>query len=140
MVPTIWPGDTLVIEPVRSSGVARGDIVLFSSNGRFVAHRVIADGKQQIQTQGDATLRPDAPMACTDLIGKVSLIVRDGKAITITRRRSATGRAVGTLVGGSDIAARVVVGVHEMRRVSQPKTSPEMQRQSSQIRVSPCQS
>ncbi len=140
MVPTIWPGDTLVIEPVRSSGVARGDIVLFSSNGRFVAHRVIADGKQQIQTQGDATLRPDAPMACVDLIGKVSLIVRDGKAIPVARTRSATGRAVSTLVGGSDIAARVVVGVQAMRRGLQSKTSPELQRQSPHIRVSSCQS
>ncbi len=139
MVPTIWPGDTLVIEPVRSSGVARGDIVLFSSNGRFVAHRVIADGKLQIQTQGDATLRPDAPLACIDLIGKVSLIVREGKAIPVTRTRSATGRAVSTLVGGSDITARVVVGVHGMRRGLQAKISPELQRQGSHIRVSPCQ-
>lgn len=140
MVPTIWPGDTLVIEPVRSSGVARGDVVLFSRNGRFVAHRVIADGKQQIQTQGDATLRPDAPLACTDLIGKVSLIVRDGKVIAVTRERSTTGRAVSTLVGGSNIAARLVVGVHGMRRGLQQKISPALQRQSSHIRVSPCQS
>src|SRR5271166_3481563 len=143
MVPTIWPGDTLVIEPLRGNGVMPGEIVLFSRNGRFVAHRVIAEssasGKQQIRTQGDAVSVPDAPVACTDLIGKVLCVVRDGKAIEVSRNRSTTERAVSTLVGRSNIAARVVVGVHGMRRGLQPKASPEVRQQSSQARVSPCQ-
>ena len=32
MLPTVWPGDTLVIEPANSIRVAEGDIVLFSSS------------------------------------------------------------------------------------------------------------
>src|SRR5271165_4333030 len=78
MVPTIWPGDTLVIEPLRDGRVECGEIVLFSRNGRFVAHRVIAqsrsDGKQQIRTQGDAVASADAPLFSADVIGRVPLI------------------------------------------------------------------
>lgn len=138
MLPTIWPGDTLVIERLTGDEIATGEIVLFTRNGRFVAHRVIAnDGK--VQTQGDAASRPDAPQACSGLAGKVSMIVRNGRLIELRDVRPATNRAWSALLRRSGLAARLVLKVHGIRlalreRVARRATSPP----SSRIQVSPC--
>ena len=119
MLPTVWPGDTLVIERV-SSEVCEGDIVLFSRNRRFVAHRVVArsgeTGELTIQTKGDAAARPDLPVSEHDLLGRVAFIQRNGRCIEPCRRPRISERAVAALVRNSDIAARVVVGVHGLRQ------------------------
>ncbi len=44
MLPTVMPGDTLVIEHVSSDAVSEGDIVLFVRDRRFFVHRVVTKG------------------------------------------------------------------------------------------------
>lgn len=125
MLPIVWPGDTLVIESASGDQVFEGDIVLFSSGRRFVAHRVIAisdDSRASriqaltVQTQGDAVPRRDAPLAATDLLGKVSFILREGEWIEPSRRLSFSERAAAAGFRHSSVAARLVVRV---RRVLQ---------------------
>lgn len=41
MLPMIPPGATLVIAPCTSSGVKRGDVVVFQDGDRLVAHRLL---------------------------------------------------------------------------------------------------
>jgi signal peptidase I len=120
MLPAIWPGDTLVLEPVESAGVSEGDIVLFGRERRLVAHRVIAKsaGDASILTRGDAMPQCDPPVEKRDLLGKVSLIVRNGKCMEPGKTPRFSARAVSALVRRSEIAARVVVGVHGMRQRS----------------------
>ena len=50
MLPTVWPGDTLLVERLASNEVFDGDIVLFSNGRRFVAHRVVAGKRRLGQT------------------------------------------------------------------------------------------
>jgi signal peptidase I len=123
MLPVLWPGDTLVIERVNGDAVSEGDIVLFTSGRRFVAHRVMikdsAFGESKLQTKGDAVSRPDSPVAHDDLLGRVSSIVRNGKSIAPSRHLCFSERAVATVFQRSEIAARVVVGVHNLRQTSQ---------------------
>jgi len=128
MLPTVWPGDTLLIQPADSNQVCEGDIVLFNSGRRFVAHRVVAIGKVAatwgvqtstvqaltVQTQGDAVPRPDAPLAASDLLGKVCVILRNGNRIEPGRRLGFSERAVAAWFRHSPIAARVVVRAHGM--------------------------
>jgi signal peptidase I len=115
MLPTIWPGDTLVIDRLAGDEIALGDIVLFTRNGRFVAHRVVANRGEQIHTQGDAVSSADAPLSSSDLIGRVSMIVRNGKLVRLRGSQRATDRALSTVVRRSEFAARVVMGVHKIR-------------------------
>ncbi len=123
MLPTVWPGDTLVIERASGDRILAGDIVLFSSGRRFVAHRVLAIGNDSgvsrvqtspVQTQGDAVRRPDAPLAAGDVLGKVSFILREGKIIEPSRRLSFSYRAVAAGFRCSSFAARVIVRVRGM--------------------------
>lgn len=115
MLPTIWPGDTLVIERLAENEAALGDVVLFARNGRFVAHRVAEAMDGVVHTQGDSASCRDAPLASSDLIGKVSMIVRDGKLIQLADSQRTADRALSTLVRRSEFAARVVMGVHKIR-------------------------
>ena len=121
MLPSVWPGDTLMVERVTSSAVAEGDIVLFGRDRRLVAHRVVAKDSvpgDGILTRGDAMPAPDSPVSDRELLGRVSHIVRNGKCIEPSRSLCISERAVAALVRSSDIAARLVVGVHGMRQAS----------------------
>lgn len=118
MLPTIFPGDTLLIEPANSDRVGKGDIVLFRRDRRLFVHRV--SGKSgsarnlQIVTQGDGMRRPDPPVSASELLGKVSFVVRDGRCLEPSKSLGLSGRAVAALVRRSASAARVIVGVHKM--------------------------
>jgi hypothetical protein len=123
MLPAIFPGDTLVIEPARSESVGQGDIVLFRRDGRLFAHRV--SGKSgsasdfQIVTQGDGMASPDPPVSSSQLLGKVSFVERDRRCLEPTRIPGLSMRAVSALVRRSSWDARAVVGVHKMGGGSQ---------------------
>lgn len=122
MVPAIWPGDSLVVEPATSSNVAPGDIVLFSNEYRFVAHRVVeknCDAESgRVLTRGDAMATADAPIKSGEILGKVSFIVRNGRCFEPEKSLRRSERALATLLRRSQTAARVIVGVHGLSRAS----------------------
>jgi hypothetical protein len=122
----VWPGDTLVVESVNSGTVSEGDIVLFSRDRRLFAHRVVkkisAPGGA-ILTRGDAMPVPDSPVSDSELLGRVSFILRDGKCIEPRRRLRFSERAVAAFVRSSEVAARVVVGVHGIQQTSLGQSS-----------------
>jgi len=130
MLPTIWPGDTLIIERADGVDVAEGDIVLFRCADRFVVHRVVtkrvgatrmetktdARGAGTVQTQGDALRRADSPISEKAVLGRVALILRSGKGIEPGRSLRRSDRAAATLFRHSELVAHIVAGVHNIRR------------------------
>jgi signal peptidase I len=117
MLPTVMPRDTLVIERISPDAVSEGDIVLFVRERRFFVHRVVTKGSHDttILTCGDAMPAADPPVPGSNLLGKVSFILRNGKCIEPARSPRLSHRALSALVRRSTFAARVVVGVHGMR-------------------------
>jgi len=112
MLPTVWPGDTLMIESARTSGVNQGDIVLFGRERRLFVHRVVKKlGNSKLVTCGDAMSAPDPVIDQHELLGRVSSIQRNGRCIAPRRRQSFSERAIAGLVSNSQIAARVLVGL-----------------------------
>lgn len=120
MLPAVWPGDLLVIDRAECKDVANGDIVLFGRDRRLFAHRVVATrlGDPGVLTRGDAMPAPDPIVREDELLGKVSVIVRNGKYIA-PRQPRLSQRAIAALVRSSKVAARVLVGVHGMQQVLQ---------------------
>jgi len=122
MLPSVMPGDTLMIDRVQSNAVCEGDIVLFGRDRRFFVHRVMTKSSDlaiaEFVTCGDAMPAPDPPVSESDLMGRVSFILRNGKCLQPARSLSVPARAIAALVRRSVLAARVVVGCHEMRRTS----------------------
>ncbi|HYM79141.1 MAG TPA: S24/S26 family peptidase [Candidatus Dormibacteraeota bacterium] len=127
MLPTVWPGDILVIEHLESDAAKDGDIVLFGRDRRLFAHRIISQdskaGEPGILTRGDAMAAPDAPVAKNELLGKVSYILRNGKCIEPNKTLRFPERAVAALVQRSETAARLVMGVHGLHQASRVRTS-----------------
>ncbi|MGA2743286.1 MAG: S24/S26 family peptidase [Candidatus Sulfotelmatobacter sp.] len=122
MLPAVFPGDTLLIEPTSTDDMVEGDVVMFSNGRRFVAHRIVARsrsaGKSRVHTQGDAVPCPDSPLAESDLLGKVSFVLRNGKRVEPSRRPRFSERALAAVLRRSTVAARVIVGVHGLLHAS----------------------
>jgi signal peptidase len=119
MLPSVFPGDILIVERAQAASTREGDIVLVGREGRLFAHRLM--GKQggrpsNILTRGDSMATADAPVDEEQLLGRVSFIVRNGKCIEPRRTLRISERAVAALVQRSDVAARVVVSVHGLRQ------------------------
>ena len=120
MLPTIFPGDTLVIERTSGESARNGDIVLVSRDDRLLAHRLVRKGamenRPRVWTRGDSMVAPDPPVDEDKMLGKVSAIMRNGKRIRPRRTLHIIERAVAAMVQRSDIAGRIVVEVHSFRR------------------------
>src|SRR5579864_5288439 len=76
MLPSIWPGDILSIEPKPDTQIIPGDIVLVTRQNRFFVHRLIERRSSRWITRGDSLPRNDEPAAEEQVFGKVSLIHR----------------------------------------------------------------
>jgi hypothetical protein len=122
MLPTILPGDTLVIERANPGTFRVGDIALVGRDGRLCAHRVMSlpgAGSGFWVTQGDAMLRPDRPVLASELLGQVTEFMRAGKNITVSKKLSVIERALALILRRSEFAARVFVYITSRRRTSE---------------------
>jgi hypothetical protein len=125
MLPTVWPGDTLLIDRSDAAHVAEGDIVLFARDRRFFVHRIVKKNAHgsQILARGDAMPQADPPFAKHELLGKVSLIVRSNskdKSIVPRPWLSLPELAVSALAQRSALVARAIVSLGEFFRRSHP--------------------
>jgi len=88
MVPTIFPGDVLLVERNPLARVRPGDIVLALRDGRFFAHRVARltalGGPPRVITRGDALREEDPAFLHDEIIGRVTALLRGRKRIEIS--------------------------------------------------------
>ena len=127
MLPTVWPGDTLVVERVMHDRVRIGDVVVVGRQGKLCAHRVIgtAGDSQNPQwiTQGDALPVPDRPVAENELLGRVAYLIRGGKLIAVPAEVRTVQRLTAKIVRRSVPVARALVYLHRMVCISE-KSAP----------------
>ncbi|MGA9308107.1 MAG: signal peptidase I, partial [Candidatus Sulfotelmatobacter sp.] len=125
MLPSVWPGDTLVMERVNPDQVRVGDVILVGRDGRLCAHRVVSVaegcGSRVWITQGDANSTPDQPVSEDEMLGRVSYLIRGGKLLAVPAELSVVDRLVAKIVRRSKTAARSLVYLH--RAVETPKES-----------------
>lgn len=83
MYPTIMANETIMVEPIDPGTVRLGDIVLYRTNSRLVAHRVIGIENEinDFVLRGDASLTCDASVKSEQILGKVISIERNGCSI-----------------------------------------------------------
>lgn len=112
MLPTILPGDTLVVERISPDAFSVGDIALVGRDGKLCAHRVVSLPRTENRfwlTKGDAMSRPDRPVLDSELLGRVTEYVRAGKNILVSKKLTMTGRVLAQIVMRSEFAARFFV-------------------------------
>jgi len=124
MFPSVRPSDTLIVDQVSRSEVTKGDLVLFIRSRRLFVHRVVAiDASPAILTRGDAMPTPDSPVDAAELLGRVSFIVRGDRYIQPRESLRLHERIIGTLLHRSEVAFRVIVGIHGRLQQSQAQTA-----------------
>jgi signal peptidase I len=115
MLPTIRPGDVVLIHRCSIDEPVLGDIVLFTRHRRLFAHRVTARCRAGLVTQGDGNAKPDPSIDASELLGKVSEIIRRGKPIRTGTTLTPTGRMSAALVRRSARAGRLLTRLHGLR-------------------------
>lgn len=73
MFPWILPNENMVIEPFYVENIKIGKVVIFISDNRLIAHRVIKlDFENKIcTTKGDGNLKADLPIEFDKIVGIV---------------------------------------------------------------------
>jgi hypothetical protein len=113
MLPSIWPGETLVVERISSEHVRIGDVVLTGRDSGLRAHRVasiVGNGEtRQWITQGDALSTPDPPVNEDELLGRVVYLIRGRKCIPVSAELTVIESLLAKIVRRSVPAARALV-------------------------------
>jgi signal peptidase I len=100
MYPTIMANETIMVEPIDPGTVRLGDIILYRTNGRLIAHRVVGINMLAVNSsslhsdlntqssvlspihfftfRGDASPVCDQPVKDDQILGKVISIERNG--------------------------------------------------------------
>jgi hypothetical protein len=102
MYPTICDGDVITVVPIETASITIGDIVLYRHKSGVTAHRVTRiekrdsfDSQHSASTpqssdlsphhlfflRGDAALVFDNPVSADHILGKVTLVEREGRRI-----------------------------------------------------------
>ncbi len=116
MLPSVWPGETLVVERVQPRQVRIGDVVLIGRDGGLCAHRIVgAVGDSQNRqwiTQGDALPVPDRPVDRNELLGRVAYLIRAGRLVPVPAELGVVDKLIAKVVRRSIPAARALVYLH----------------------------
>jgi signal peptidase I len=119
MLPAVWPGDILTVCSHDASQALPGDIVLFSREGKLVAHRVVertgsSNGIRWV-TRGDRVADNDAPVSTHELLGRVTTIERGSRRFTPSPHRSLASRLISWILRSSDFCTRLTLFVGRPR-------------------------
>ena len=71
MVPTFYPGDTVMLESMKMNTVSPGDIIIFELDENIVIHRVVDIYEDKVITKGDHNKYLDPMINVNNIIGKV---------------------------------------------------------------------
>jgi hypothetical protein len=122
MLPSVWPGDVLLIERCDFGQVSPGELVLYTREGKLFAHRMICAGADvkgpHFVTQGDAMTAPDFPVSPSEFLGRVSHIVHAGKCRAPSSALSLPDKLLASAARYSTSASRLLVHLHLTRKIS----------------------
>ena len=71
MIPTLRPGDEIVVEPVPIEALQPGDLILFQGGRELVCHRLVGVSGGALLTRGDAGSSAGERIAPHQVLGKV---------------------------------------------------------------------
>jgi hypothetical protein len=119
MVPSIYPGDLLTVRSESIAGARCGEIVLFLLGGRFFVHRVMRKwperGRVVFAACGDALNQEDPSVDGTQLLGRVTSILRRGKPVKFAARLRPWMKVARWAVRNSETFARTLLATHLLR-------------------------
>jgi len=120
MLPSIWPGDVLVIESTAGSQIIPGEIVLVERDARFFVHRLVKRLNSHCITRGDSVPQNDPPVDALELLGRVAEIHRKRRVIIPEPQVSLTVRALGWMLCHYDLLRNLALRIHAFQQNRSP--------------------
>jgi len=119
MVPTLFPGDVLVVHPENAQTARQGDVIVFFRYGLFCAHRLMNKTHEGDSTlliaRGDALSRNDPPFEENEVLGRVTAVIRRGKRIALdSARRAPSQRLLHWMVRRSEGTVKWLLRWHSL--------------------------
>jgi len=119
MIPAVWPGDLLTVRRVEISQVVPGEIVLFTRDRRLFAHRVREKASHGegvlLITRGDRLSQDDAAVSSSELLGRVTSIIRAQTAMTPSIGTTVKGRLLAAISRYSEWPVQVLLHLYSLR-------------------------
>jgi hypothetical protein len=119
MIPSIYPGDLLTVRSESIAEARTGEIVLFLLGGRFFVHRVMRKWPERnrivFATRGDALTQEDPSVDSTQLLGRVTLILRHGKPVKFASHANPWTNFLRWGVRNSATFAKTLLAAHLLR-------------------------
>jgi Peptidase S24-like len=116
MIPSIYPGDLLSVRSESVVNARVGEIVLFLLGGRFFVHRVMRKWPERdrvvFATRGDALTQEDPSIDGSQLLGRVTSILRHGKPVEFASHASLWTKLLQSGVRNFPMFARTLLAAH----------------------------
>ncbi len=81
MLPSLWPGDVLLVRQCACSEILPGQIVQYVRDGQFITHRLAGYRGGHLVMRGDRNAYDDTPVTEGQILGRVVSIERHGRAV-----------------------------------------------------------
>ena len=120
MLPSIFPGDILIVRRETAHNIRCGDVALVLREGsRLCAHRVIEKTEKDqatfLVTRGDALLTSDPRVGESELLGRVEAVIRGRRRIEMSGAGTWVANPLRWVVRHSDGAAKWLLRWHSLR-------------------------
>jgi hypothetical protein len=127
MLPTLWPGDVVAIEPCIANDLRVGEIVLASWNKHLVLHRLIAPySREGFRLRGDCVAASDPIYPADALLGKVIGVMQGSRTTSKFFLHPGIGAAAAKNIGLAlchwDVARRATLRLRQ-RLIAGRKTN-----------------
>ena len=123
MVPSILPGDSVLVHRASLDEISEGEVVLFIQDGRLLVHRVVGRAGEPdnawLITRGDRERRNDPLVSSQKLLGRVVLIERGNRELRASPR--GPNRWIARLLQASDRATYLYLRLAAGWRTLQPR-------------------
>ena len=118
MLPTLWPGDVVLVKSPSSLRLGVGDIVLYRRGGRFFLHRLMALADRsngEFVARGDSMPQADAPGTPDEIVGVLEGVGRGENWVDVPIRLPVWLRVAGSLLARSSGLVWVAMRVRAWR-------------------------
>jgi len=119
MIPAIYPGDLLTVRSESVANARCGEIVLFLLGGRFFVHRMIRKWPERnrvvFSTSGDALTQEDPSVDGSQLLGRVTSVLRRGRLVKLAAHANPWTRFLRWSVRNSATFAKALLATHLLR-------------------------
>lgn len=114
MHPTIRDGESVVVQPLPSGAIHRGNVILYQIHGRLTLHRYVFNEKRTNRafTVGDAAVAGGDWVSAADILGVANSVRRNGR---VRRLDTRCARWAGLLRFALRPLRRVAVAVYRCR-------------------------